>query len=106
MTLSIIEASSHHFFPKELRYKEPSPLLSEVGTAPFDRIHLQRSEAAEGLLGELAASPDSCCKMERSRQDQGEVQRPQSLNTNVLLMPRCEGHQEHELKEAFIVASV
>lgn len=34
------------------------------------------------------------------------MQRPQSLNTNVLLMPCCEGHQEHALKEAFIVASV
>lgn len=37
---------------------------------------------------------------------EGGVQRPQSLNTNVLLMPRCEGHQEHKLNEAFIVASV
>jgi len=34
------------------------------------------------------------------------VQRPQSLNTNVLLMPCCEGHEEHKLNEAFIVASV
>lgn len=45
--------------------------------------------------------------MERSRWDRGGgQQRPQSLNTNVLLMPRCEGHQEHGLNEAFIVASV
>ncbi|MEQ2180564.1 hypothetical protein GOODEAATRI_002439, partial [Goodea atripinnis] len=38
----------------------------------------------------------------------GEEERtgPQSLNTNVLLMPRCEGHQEHTLKGAFIAASV
>lgn len=34
------------------------------------------------------------------------MQRPQSLNTNVLLMPGCEGHQEHKLNEAFIAASV
>lgn len=58
-------------------------------------------------LGGPSASPDSCCKMERSQWDQGGgVWRPQSLNTNVLLMPRCEGHQEHKLNEAFIVASV
>lgn len=35
-----------------------------------------------------------------------ECRAPQSLNTNVLLMPGCEGHQEHKLNEAFIVASV
>ena len=74
---------------------------------PCDRVHLEGSGAAEGVLCVLSASPDSCCKMERSQWDQGGgVQRPQSLNTNVLLMPRCEGHQEHKLNEAFIVASV
>lgn len=35
-----------------------------------------------------------------------ECRGPQSLSTNVLLMSRCEGHQEHGLNEAFIVASV
>lgn len=64
------------------------------------------SGATEGLFGGLVVSPDSCCKMERSQQDQGGVQRPQSLNPNVLLMPGCEGHQEHKLNEGFIVASV
>lgn len=64
-----------------------------------------RGQGPQRVLGGLPL--DSCCKMERSRWDQGGgVQRPQSLNTNVLLMPRCEGHQEHKLNEAFIVASV
>lgn len=79
----------------------------EEGTALCDRVHLERAGVTEGVLGGLTASPDSCCKMERSWWDHGGgVQRPQSLNTNVLLMPHCEGHQEHKLNEAFIVASV
>lgn len=79
----------------------------EVGMALCDRVHLERSEVTEGLLGGFSSSPNSCCEMERSRWDRGGgQQRPQSLNTNVLLMPRCEGHQEHGLDEAFIVASV
>lgn len=72
-----------------------------------DRVHLERSGVTEGLLGGFSSSPNSCCEMERSRWDRGGgQQRPQSLNTNVLLMPRCEGRQEHGLNEAFIVASV
>lgn len=104
--------SLHHpFSAPNHRHKQHSPFLTasyEVGTALCDTVHLERSGGwgAHAWAG-LPASPDSCCKKERSQWDQGGgVQRPQSLNTNVLLMPGCEGHQEHRLNEAFIAASV
>lgn len=69
----------------------------KVGRALHVIGYTWRGRATEEVFGGLAASPDSCCKIERSQWDQGGgVQRPQSLNTNVLLMPHCEGQQEYK----------
>lgn len=85
-----------------------------MGTALCDRVHLERSggTAAWRVIGGggsvSSLHPQTAAvKWKGHAWDQGGgVQRPQSLNTNVLLMPHCEGHQEHKLNEAFIVASV